>query len=118
MGGMQSALLILFGSRASGFSSPHSDFDVAVYAARPLSFEEKIASLENAAKLLSIPEEKIDLVDAYTASPLLQFEIMKHGRVISGAEDAFREFQWHAWKRYQGTAKLRRAREEMLSRPQ
>lgn len=106
--------MILFGSRAGDQASPISDFDVAVFTGQPLSLEEKIKYTEEAGNLLGTPAEKVDLVDAFSASPLLQYEIAKNGRVIFGDKETFFDFVLWAWKRYHDTAKLRSLRKIML----
>ena len=58
---------------------------------------------------------KIDLIDLFDAPPLLQFQISKEGKLLSGEEKDFLRFKVLAWKRYLDTAKFRKIREKTLS---
>lgn len=107
-------LLILFGSRAKGTARTDSDWDVAVVANHHLTWEEWSAALEQAARLLGVSEDKIDLVDLWSASPLLQQFVAKEGKLLQGDPFLFIRFKVLAWKRYLDTAKLRRLRGKTL----
>lgn len=109
-------LLILFGSRATGHARADSDWDVAVVADHHLSWEEWSAALEQAARLLSVSEDKIDLVDLWSASPLLQQFVAKEGKLLQGDPFSFIRFKVLAWKRYLDTARFRRLRGKTLKR--
>lgn len=109
-------LLILFGSRATGHARADSDWDVAVVADHQLTWEEWSATLEQAARFLGANEDKIDLVDLWNASPLLQQFVAKEGKLLQGDPFLFIRFKVLAWKRYHDTAKLRRLRSEALHR--
>lgn len=107
-------LLILFGSKASESSHKDSDVDIAVLADHALTLNEKMNLAEKMANQFEVNEGKVDIVDLWQASPLLQYEIAKNGKVIKGSEFDFLRFQVLAWKRYQDTKKLRQAREKNL----
>lgn len=109
-------LIILFGSKAKGKAGAISDTDVAVLADRPILFEEKIKLIGEIASEFGFLEDTIDLVDVSAAAPLLQQEIAKTGKLIAGKESDFIRFKVLAWKRYQDTAKFRRAREYSLAK--
>ncbi len=113
---MNQPLFILFGSRASGYATEHSDYDVAVFTGNALSFAEKAEYMEKAARLLRVSEDKIDLVDAFSVPPLLQYEIASGGTLLSGDANDFADFLFRAWKNYQDTARFRRARSIMLAK--
>lgn len=107
-------LLILFGSRAKGTARANSDWDVAVVADHPLSLKEYGLYAEEAARLLQINEDAVDLADMWGASPLLQQFVAKEGKLLAGDPFLFIRFKVLAWKRYVDTAKLRRLRSEAL----
>lgn len=109
-------LLILFGSRATGHSRSDSDWDVAVVADHRLTWEEWSAAVEEAALLLGADEDRIDLVDLWNTSPLLQQFVAKEGKLLRGDPFLFIRFKVLAWKRYIDTAKFRRLRHEALQR--
>lgn len=111
-----SLLLILFGSRATGHARADSDWDVAAVADHRLAWEEWSAALEKAAQLLNVSEDEIDLVDLWSASPLLQQFVAKEGKLLQGDPFLFIRFKVLAWKRYLDTAKFRRLRSESLQR--
>jgi predicted nucleotidyltransferase len=110
-------LMVFFGSQVRGHARPDSDFDVLYVASAPLTAKEWADAAQVAGKLLDIQganEDTIDLVDANEASPLLQFEAARSGRIIYGSRRDFINFILLAWKRYQHTAKFRRFRERAL----
>src|ERR1700691_1650720 len=102
------SLFILFGSQSKGHANAASDFDIGVVADKPLDLEEKNKLSEEIAKEFNFPEDKIDLVDLNEASPLLQMEVAKSGRLLKGNDYDFFKFKLLAWKRYQHTAKFRK----------
>lgn len=108
-------LIILFGSRAKGQVGKMSDVDIAVLGDSPLNLSENVELSQRIAKKLKVSEDLIDVVDLSTASPLLQFEVTKYGKLIEGSESDFVRFKILAWKRYQDTSKFRRMRENYLT---
>lgn len=111
---MQENLTILFGSQATGKTSPDSDFDVAILSSKPLNLKDKARASEEAAHQLGVSEDKIDIVDLANASPLLKHEVAENGKLLRGNKDSFDMFRLLAWKQYQDTAKFRRARERAM----
>ncbi|MBI4119117.1 MAG: nucleotidyltransferase domain-containing protein [Parcubacteria group bacterium] len=109
-------LVILFGSQAAKTAGGQSDTDVAVLFDRPLTLEEKLDLRSTLSEKLGVSEEKIDLVDLWVASPLLQYQIAQNGKLVEGEEFDFIRFKVLAWKRYQDTAKFRRVREKVLNK--
>ena len=107
-------LIILFGSRAKGTAGPRSDTDIAVLADHPLNLEEKAEIGTGVVRELGVSEDALDIVDLWDAPPLLQHQIANHGRLLRGDPSDFLRFKVLAWKRYQDTAKFRRAREKAL----
>lgn len=112
---MKAHLIIAFGSQVQGTSNNASDFDFAILNQKPLSLEEKSSLSNQLAEKLQIPEDKVDLVDLWSAPPLLQYQIATTGKLIEGNDFNFLRFKVLAWKRYQDTAKFRRAREKSLA---
>ncbi len=107
-------LIIAFGSRVSGKSVSTSDYDFAVVAVEKLSLSERVSISENIAKKMEIKEDKIDLVDLSSASPLLKFEVARNGKLIDGDYAQFIRFKVRAFKEYVDTAKFRRLRERVM----
>jgi hypothetical protein len=109
-------LVIRFGSSVSGRARPDSDVDLAVLGERELTLDDRTDLIERLARTHGIPEDRIDLVDLRTASPLLQHEVAEKGRLLEGTPERFLDFRISAWKVYQDTARLRRAREANLKK--
>lgn|SRR3989344_5089084 len=110
---MKKPIIIAFGSRVGGTATALSDFDFAVFTGKPLSLSERVAISEFLGKKLSINEDKIDLVDLSSASPLLKFEVARNGQHIDGDYEDFIRFKVRAFKEYVDTAKFRRMREKV-----
>jgi len=109
-------LVIRFGSTVTGRARADSDVDLAVLASRELSLADRERCVVDLARRHGIPEDKIDLVDLRTAPPLLQHEVAEHGVLLEGDPDDFVHFRVSAWKVFQDTARLRRAREQHLKK--
>lgn len=112
---MKANLIIAFGSQVRETSSHSSDLDVAVLSDHLLNLKEKSELTSKLASKLKIIEDKIDLVDLWTAPPLLQYQVANNGQLLEGDEFEFLRFRVLAWKRYLDTAKFRRAREKALA---
>lgn len=105
-------LIILFGSRAKGNAREDSDIDVGVVTDKALELDEKLKLITDIAEKFKFNEDKLDVVDLNQASPLLQMEAAKAGKILEGSEPDFFKFKLLAWKRYQHTAKFRKMRED------
>ena len=78
-------LAILFGSRATGRATAHSDLDLAVRTTAPLEAAEKIALIEKLAEATGMP---VDLIDLKRVGEPLLGQILKHGvRLMGGDTD-------------------------------
>jgi len=71
--------LWVYGSEATGRSRPDSDLDVAVLFREPPSPRE-LAELR--ADAAAAPDRPVDLVDLDRVSPLLAYQVLKHGRLV------------------------------------
>jgi uncharacterized protein len=110
------SLIILFGSQAKGRTHKNSDTDIAVLADHSLGLEElQIVSIR-IARDRGVSEDSVDVVDVRTASPLLQWDILRVGVLLYGSEFDFVRFKVMAWKRYCDTARFRRAREALFDK--
>ncbi len=107
-------LIILFGSKAKQTAGKISDTDVAVLDDHELDLSEKVKLGADLAQKLGVSEDRVDIVDLSIASPLLQHEVAKYGKLLGGSIHDFFRFRVLAWKRYQDTAKFRRRREQAL----
>ncbi len=107
-------LIIAFGSQATGHANAASDFDFAVLEEKPLTLAKKFKLIDYLAKKLKINEDKIDVVDLNTASPLLLHEVAQKGKLVEGSDFDFIRFKVRAWKTYLDTAKFRRLREQSI----
>jgi predicted nucleotidyltransferase len=109
-------LIISFGSQVSGRANALSDFDFAVLEEKPLSLSKMTQISHYLAKKLKINEEKMDLVDLSTASPLLLYEVAQKGKLVEGNDFDFIRFKVRAWKIYLDTAKFRRLGEKAVKK--
>ena len=76
-------LAILFGSRATGRATAHSDLDLAVRTTAPLEAAEKIALIEKLAEATGMP---VDLIDLKRVGEPLLGQILKHGVRLMGSD--------------------------------
>ena len=82
-------LLYVFGSFASGNERPDSDIDIAVLCAKPI---DNITRWEWSQDLAIEFGRDVDLVDLWTCSTVLRFEVVKHGLCLFD-DDARAEFE-------------------------
>jgi predicted nucleotidyltransferase len=80
------ALVVLFGSVASGHQRPDSDLDIAVAAAYALTVEDKLSLINSLAERTGRP---IDLIDLNRAFEPLLGQILHHGRRIMGSDTLY-----------------------------
>ena len=115
-------LAVLFGSRVRpGRLRPGSDVDLAIEPVDPsLSLEDELELQAGVARTVGC---EVDLVRLDKASPLVRYEVARHGRpVLPGTEPAFRRFQAQAALEYADMAPLltvaaRRFRRALMSAP-
>jgi len=101
-------LLVAFGSVVRDLRRPDSDLDLAVWMTTANLTPEALVELEVALRPL-FPGECLDLVLLNRASPLLQFQVARHGAVLfEAAPGIFHAFQVLASKRYADIEHLRR----------
>jgi uncharacterized protein len=92
----------LFGSLASGRTHPRSDVDIAVWLpgepdARAI-YRRKLQLIE---ALERFTDREVDVVILNSASPTLQFQVLRHGRRIYEGNRAARiDFEVYAGKIY------------------
>ena len=100
-------LVILFGSRVTGFATPSSDVDLAVQLKKGLA-RSKLDLLYELETIFH--PESVDLVMLTPdTSPLLRYEILFGGRVLyEESEGLFEQGKLKAWKLYLDTAPLRK----------
>jgi predicted nucleotidyltransferase len=103
-------LAVLFGSVATGETRADSDVDLALLGRHPLD----LVRLSNVVTQL-LQTDAVDVVDLRRASPLLQNEVVKGGRLIyERVPGAYPAFCSLAHRRYVDTAKLRIAQREAI----
>jgi len=98
-------LIVLFGSLAKGQGNRRSDIDLAFLYDAPCD----IVQVTNRVSQL-LRSDAIDVVDLRTASPLLRFSAMRHGKALyESSPGIFTSFYSLAFRRYVDTKKLRDA---------
>lgn len=87
------AAVYLFGSTATGRHHRGSDLDLAIVSKKPLSKSERLR-LET--ELSSLLQRDVDLIVFGQATPLLQHQILKYGRLVceNDQEERVRQEVW------------------------
>jgi predicted nucleotidyltransferase len=109
-------LAILHGSRAAHQANENSDWDVAVLGDHILNAAERSHLRRTFAAKLNAPEEKSDIADLRTDSPLLRFRAAMSGTLLEGTSQGFRRFQIEAWKDYLNNEKVFDLRSRFLKK--
>jgi predicted nucleotidyltransferase len=107
-------LAILHGSRAVHQANENSDWDVAVLGGHVLTAPERSHLRQTYATKFKVPEEKVDIADLRSDSPLLRYRVAMNGTLVEGTREAFRRFQIEAWKDYLNNGKMFELRSRFL----
>ncbi|RMF87385.1 MAG: nucleotidyltransferase domain-containing protein [Nitrospirae bacterium] len=116
--GPRAAAIVVFGSAACGRLTPESDVDIA-YLPREIrgGAEATVERLELAGELEAALGRRVDLIDLSRSGPILNWQIVKTGTVIWGAESrAWAEFRLRIPTQYEDFKRERAAAEARLSR--
>lgn len=108
----------LFGSRADARARPDSDVDLAIFLAPESTGTRREPALRRLEEVLyeRFPGLIFHVVDLATAPPLLQVEIMTHGRtLVPGCTGLEEELRLKALKLFFDAAPLYKARREKLA---
>ena len=103
-------LAYLFGSQATGRTHAESDVDIAVLLDTSLTADERFAERLTLLGALShlFGTDNVDVVVLNEASPLLAYEVLRHGVLLYCSDENTRvEFQVRALCAYEDTAPLR-----------
>lgn len=109
-------LAILHGSHAIGNANKNSDWDVAVLAEKKLGWDEISKLKEYFGSKLDVSEDKIDIADLNSDSPLLSYQVATHGKLIEGDDRDFKRFKIRAWKDYLNNEKIFQLRTQFLNK--
>jgi predicted nucleotidyltransferase len=93
----------LFGSEAAGRARPESDVDVAALFTRQPSAVELVEARAEGAALIGRP---LDLIDLDEASPILAYQVLRHGRLLVDRNPS---------RRFRFTAAVPARREDVLA---
>ena len=107
-------LAILHGSRAVHQANENSDWDVAVLGEHVLTAPERSHLRQTYAAKFNVPEEKVDIADLRTDSPLLRYRVAMGGTLLDGTREAFIRFQIEAWKDHLNNMKISSLRSRFL----
>lgn len=106
-------LAYVFGSVARGQASAGSDLDVAVVGDGPIPLQRLGELVELLQRVTGV--HRVDLVDLACASPVVQAEVVREGRVAleRSREERF-DFEMNAMRRYEDTRPLRATQQALL----
>lgn len=78
-------MIVLFGSRADGTATKHSDVDIAYMKSEQLPFEDELSIGGELAALYGT--EAVDVVYLNRTSPAFMFEIMKKAKLLYAKDE-------------------------------
>jgi uncharacterized protein len=104
--------LWVYGSQATGKTTPSSDVDLAVLFTRRPSPEALVCAR---AEIEGILGRAVDLLDLEQASPILAMQALRHGKLVVDREPRHRvRFMTYLPGRYEDVMDLRRPLERLL----
>jgi len=105
----------LFGSHARDDAGPLSDLDIAVFLSPEVSaFDFRLQLMETLVQALGT--DHLDLVTLNDASPVLKYEVIRHGRIVKEDREVRIPFEAHTLSEYLDTEHLRRTQREYLKK--
>jgi predicted nucleotidyltransferase len=105
----------LFGSRATGKARAKSDYDIAIFTTKALSFDQRFELQQLFAGFYDVETELIDIADVYYMSPVGKMEVTKNGVIISDMfADAFMNFKIAARHEYIETERFRKYQRDRI----
>lgn len=100
------ALVVLFGSHASGFTHKKSDVDIGYLSAKDLDYREAYVITQSLAPIFRNPD--IELVNLDRVAPDFQKQVAEHGIILfESHKGVFDFFSLSAHRRYMDTKPLR-----------
>lgn len=114
------ALIILFGSIASGRERQGSDIDIAVLRKdrTPLSTRQFFDIVGACSKIFGETFSRVDLVDLATANILLRYEIVSGGILLAGDETTYDTYRRFAFRDYIDSQSLRNLEKTLIAKRQ
>lgn len=107
------ALIVLFGSQATGETHGKSDVDIGFRARRDIDYRESYALSLEFARIFKNPD--VELVNLYNVSPELKKQVADHGIVLfEETGTVFALFSIYAHRLYMETKPLRVYRENYV----
>ncbi|MFB6181689.1 MAG: nucleotidyltransferase domain-containing protein [Candidatus Magasanikbacteria bacterium] len=104
---------ILFGSQVDGRTHSESDVYIGFEAEEKLEFKERARLNSELTGVFG--NDRVDLVNLHTASPLLFYKIMQEGKVIYTDNPLrYHELSTYAFKKYVETKPLRERKYKKL----
>jgi predicted nucleotidyltransferase len=111
-------MAILFGSRAGGKARLDSGYDIAVLTSNEKNIGKNMENYNSIlfflCDALGIPDSKFDLTNLNDASPALNYEIFRKGRLLYGNATEFAAFQAYAMREHIATRSLRELQEKLI----
>lgn len=100
------ALVVLFGSQATGHAHKKSDVDIGYVASREIDYRENYAITVELARVFKNPD--VELVDIFNTAPDFKKQVADTGVVLYEADKSiFDSFKVHAFRIYIETKPLR-----------
>lgn len=114
------ALVVLFGSIASGKERKESDIDIAVLREdrAPLSTAQFFAVDHTLLETFGETFSRVDLVDLARANILLRYEIVSGGILLAGDEDTYESYRRFAFRDYVDSQSLRDLEKILINKRQ
>lgn len=105
-------MLVAYGSRACGRSTPESDLDLALLGPGPRNWERLSTCLRRLGEVF--PDYSLDLTFLSDADPLFRWEVMREGVLLFGDPLTFLEYRAFAYKDFVDSADLRRVEQALF----
>lgn len=93
LGELKIGIVYLFGSQIHGYTTPLSDIDIGVVFMNPDALKDSInlyTKLYDVFTDIFPGRQEVDIVLLQQTSPVFQYQVIKHGKVLYHCDPAFR----------------------------
>lgn len=108
------ALVILYGSQATGKAREESDVDIAVLGKKPVSFEEEIALINEFIDILKTDE--VDVKSLHNVGPLFRYQVMRDSVLLFGSPYNYHSYKAYAFRDYCDSQNLFRLKRILINK--
>lgn len=108
------ALVVLYGSQATGKAREDSDIDVAVLGKKPVSFKEELDLINNFIDIFKTDD--VDVKSLHNVGPLFRYQVMRNSVLLFGSPYNYHSYKAYAFRDYCDSQNLFRLKKILINK--